>query len=88
MIEEEHLMRDHVHLCLSVPPQYSLSTVVGFLKSKSAISIAKNFKDLQRNVTDEVFWAKRCYVSKVGLDVDRVKEYICNQEKMVLVESN
>jgi putative transposase len=49
VIEEGHLMRDHVHMCLSIPPKYSVSTVVGFLKGKSAISIAKNFKSRQRN---------------------------------------
>ena len=48
-IEERHLMRDHVHVCLSNPPKSSKSTVVGFLKGKSAISIAKNFKGRQRN---------------------------------------
>ena len=74
-------MRDHVHMCLSIPPKYSVSTVVGFLKGKSAISIAKNFKGRQRNFTGEAFWARGYYVSTVGLDEDMVKEYIRNQEK-------
>ena len=81
VIEEGHLMRDHVHMCLSIPPKYSVSTVVGFLKGKSAISIAKNFKGRQRNFTGEAFWARGYYVSTVGLDEDMVKEYIRNQEK-------
>jgi putative transposase len=81
VIEEGHLMRDHVHMCLSIPPKYSVSTVVGFLKGKSAISIAKNFKGRQRNFNGEAFWARGYYVSTVGLDEDMVKEYIRNQEK-------
>ena len=74
-------MPDHVHMCLSIPPKYSVSTVVGFLKGKSAISIAKNFKGRQRNFNGEAFWARGYYVSTVGLDEDMVKEYIRNQEK-------
>ncbi len=74
-------MKDHVHMCLSIPPKYSVSTVVGFLKGKSAISIAKNFKGRQRNFNGEAFWARGFYVSTVGLDEDMVKEYIRNQEK-------
>jgi putative transposase len=81
VIEEGHLMRDHVHMFLSIPPKYSVSTVVGFLKGKSAISIAKNFKGRQRNFNGEAFWARGYYVSTVGLDEDMVKEYIRNQEK-------
>ena len=81
VIEEGHLMRDHVHMCFSIPPKYSVSTVVGFLKGKSAISIAKNFKGRQRNFNGEAFWARGYYVSTVGLDEDMVKEYIRNQEK-------
>ena len=81
VIEEGHLMRDHVHMCLSIPPKYSVSTVVGFLKGKSAISIAKNFKGRQRNFNGEAFWARGYYVSTVGFDEDMVKEYIRNQEK-------
>jgi putative transposase len=84
VIEEGHLMRDHVHMCLSIPPKYSVSTVVGFLKGKSAISIAKNFKGRQRNFNGEAFWARGYYVSTVGLDEDMVKEYIRNQEKNVV----
>jgi putative transposase len=81
VIEEGHLIRDHVHMCLSIPPEYSVSTIVGFLKGKSAISIAKNFKGRQRNFNGEAFWARGYHVSTVGLDEDMVKEYIRNQEK-------
>lgn len=80
-IVEGHLMRDHVHMCLSIPPKYSVSNVVGFMKGKSAISIARTFKGKQRNFTGENFWARGYYVSTVGLDENMVREYIRNQEK-------
>jgi putative transposase len=81
VIEEGHLIRDHVHMCLSIPPQYLVATAVGFLKGKSAISIAKNFKGRQRNFNGEAFWVRGYYLSTVGLDEVMVKEYIRNQEK-------
>ena len=80
-IEEGHLMADHVHMCLSIPPKFSVSNVVGYLKGKSAISIARNFKGKQRNFNGEAFWARGFFVSTVGLDEDVVREYIRNQEK-------
>jgi len=80
-IEEGHLMKDHVHICLSIPPKYSVSNVVGYLKGKSAISIVKNFRGRQRNFNGESFWARGYFVSTVGLDENMVIEYIRNQEK-------
>ena len=74
-------MRDHIHMCLSIPPQLAVSNVVGYLKGKSAISIAGNFKGRQRNFTGEDFWARGYFVSTVGLDEEMVREYIRNQEK-------
>ncbi|WDE05975.1 IS200/IS605 family transposase [Thalassomonas viridans] len=81
IIEEGHLMKEHVHMCLSVPPKYSVSNVVGYLKGKSAISIAGNFKGRQRNFVGENFWARGYFVSTVGLDEEMVREYIRNQEQ-------
>jgi putative transposase len=81
VIEEGHLMKDHVHICISIPPKYAVSNVVGYLKGKSAISIARKFKGRQRNFTGENFWARGYFVSTVGLDEDMVIEYIRNQEK-------
>ena len=81
VIEEGHLMQDHVHMCLSIPPKFSVSNVVGFIKGKSAISIARQFKVRQRNYAGEAFWARGYFVSTVELDEDMVKEYIRNQEK-------
>ena len=80
-VVEGHLMLDHVHICLSVPPKYSVSNVVGFIKGKSAISIARHFGGRQRNFTGEVFWARGYFVSTVGLDEEMVRAYIRNQEQ-------
>ncbi|NOQ45563.1 MAG: IS200/IS605 family transposase [Desulfobulbaceae bacterium] len=80
-IEEGHLHEDHVHICISIPPKYAVSNVVGYLKGKSAISIARNFMGKKRNFTGESFWARGYFVSTVGLDEDTVKNYIRNQEK-------
>ena len=74
-------MRDHVHMCLSVPPKYAVSNVVGYLKGKSAIAIARRFRGKQRNFTGEHFWARGYFVSTVGLDEHVVREYIKHQEE-------
>ncbi len=81
VIEEGHLMKDHVHVCLSIPPKLAVSHVVGYLKGKSAISIARKFKGRQKNFAGESFWARGYFVSTVGLDEEMVREYIRNQEK-------
>ena len=79
-IEEGHLMKDHVHMCISVPPKYAVSNVVGYIKGKSAIAIARQFKGKQKNFNGEHFWARGYFVSTVGLDEEVVREYIRNQE--------
>ena len=80
-IMEGHLMPDHVHMCLSVPPKYAVSNVVGYLKGKSAILIARRFGGRERNFTGEVFWARGYFVSTVGLDEAVVRAYIRQQER-------
>ena len=80
-IVEGHLRPDHVHMCISIPPKFSVSSVVGFIKGKSAISIARNFLGRRRNFTGESFWRGGYFVSTVGLDEVVVREYIRNQEK-------
>jgi putative transposase len=79
-IVEEHLMSDHVHLCISIPPKYAVSNVVGYIKGKSAIQIARQFGGRRRNFTGENFWVRGYFVSTVGLDEEMVKAYIRNQE--------
>jgi len=79
-IVEGHLRPDHIHMCLSIPPKYAVSNVIGYLKGKSAISIARNFMCRKRNFTGENFWARGYYVSTVGLDEEAVRKYIREQE--------
>ena len=78
---EGHAMGDHVHMCLSIPPKFSISNTVGFLKGKSAIQIHRKYLGKQRNFTGFHFWAKGYCVSTVGLDEDLIREYIRNQEE-------
>lgn len=80
-ILEGHLHSDHVHMLLSIPPKYSVSQVVGFLKGKSAIQIARNFQGRKQNFIGQHFWARGYYVSTVGKDENIVREYIRNQER-------
>jgi len=80
-VVEGHLMSEHVHMCLSIPPKYAVSNVVGYLKGKSAIAIARHFGGRERNFTGEVFWARGYFVSTVGLDEAMVRAYIRNQEQ-------
>jgi len=80
-IVEGHLMSDHVHMCISIPPKYAISNVVDFIKGKSAISIARQFMGKAKNFTGENFWARGYFVSTVGLDEEVVRAYIREQEK-------
>jgi putative transposase len=80
-IEEGHLMRDHVHMLVSIPPKYSVSQVVGYLKGKSAIPIARTFMGKPRNFTGESFWARGYFVSTVGRDEQQIREYIKKQDQ-------
>ena len=79
--EEGHLIRDQVHMCISIPPKYAVSKVVGYIKGKSAIAIARQFGKRTRNFTGENFWARGYFVSTVGLDEVMVREYIRAQEE-------
>lgn len=79
-VEEGHLMPDHVHMMLSIPPKHAVSQVVGFIKGKSAIHIARSFADRKRNFVGQHFWARGFFVSTVGRDEEAVREYIRNQE--------
>ena len=80
-IVEGHLRSDHVHICLSIPPKYAVSRVVGYLKGKSASAIARRFGGRERKVTGEVLWARGYVVSTVGLDEAVVRAYIRRQEQ-------
>jgi putative transposase len=67
-LEEWHLMADHIHMLIYIPPKYSVAQVVGFIKGKSAISIARNYLERKRNFTGQKFWARGYHVSTVGRD--------------------
>ena len=77
---EGHLMPDHVHMCLSIPPKYSVAHVIGFLKGKSAVLIHREALKVKR-VSSLHFWARGYCVSTVGLDEDTIRKYIREQEK-------
>lgn len=79
-IVEGHLLVDHVHMLLSVPPKYAVSQIVGFIKGKSAIHIARTHGGRRKNFTGEHFWARGYFVSTVGRDEATVREYIRRQE--------
>ena len=78
---EGHAMPDHIHLLLSIPPKYSVSNTVGFVKGKSAIQIHRRFLGRERNFTGFHFWARGYCVSTVGLDEQKIRAYIQNQEE-------
>ncbi len=80
-IEEGHLMPDHVHMMISIPPKYAVSQVVGYVKGKSAIHIARVYAGKKQNFTGQHFWARGYFVSTVGRDEATIREYIRNQEK-------
>jgi len=79
-IEEGHLQPDHVHILISIPPKYAVAQVVGYLKGKSAIHIARMYGGRKRNFVGQHFWARGYFVSTVGRDEGVVREYIRNQE--------
>jgi putative transposase len=80
-IEAGHLRPDHVHMLLSMPPKYSVAAIVGYLKGKSAIHIARTYRGRSRNFLGESFWARGYFVSTVGRDERKIREYIRNQEQ-------
>jgi putative transposase len=80
-VEEGHLMPDHVHMLLSVPPKYSVASVMGFIKGKSAIHIARVYAGRRRNFVGQHFWARGYWISTVGKNEAAVRRYIQEQEK-------
>jgi putative transposase len=80
-IEEGHLMLDHVHMMISIPPKYAVSQVVGFIKGKSAIHLARTYGERKRNFVGQHFWVRGYFVSTVGRDEAAIREYIKNQEQ-------
>ena len=79
-IEEGHLMSDHVHMLISIPPKYSVSEVIRYLKGKSSIWIAQDVERKLRNFLGHKFWARGYFVSTIGRDEEMIRAYIRNQE--------
>lgn len=80
-IEEGHLMVDHVHMMISIPPKYAVSQVVGYIKGKSAIHLARVYGEKKRNFVGQHFWARGYFVSTVRRDEQVIRNYIRHQEK-------
>jgi putative transposase len=80
-IEGGHLLPDHVHIRIAIPPKYAVSQVVGFLKGKSAMHLARVYGEKKRNFVSQHFWARGYYVSTVGRDETVIREYIQRQEQ-------
>ena len=79
-IVEGHLLPDHVHMCILIPPKFPVASVIGFLKGKSAIAVAR-LSGKERNFTGEHLWARGYAVSTVGFNIDQVRRYIREQEE-------
>ena len=80
-IEEGYLMADHVHMMIAIPPKYAVSNVVGYIKGKSAIHLARVYSERKRNFAGQSFWARGYFVSTVGRDEELIRNYIREQEK-------
>jgi len=80
-IEEGHMLSDHVHMLIAIPPKHAVSQVVGFIKGKSAIHLARVYGERKRNYVGQHFWARGYFVSTVGRDEERIRAYIRNQEQ-------
>jgi len=80
-IIEGHLLADHVHRCLEIPPKHAVASVIGFLKGKSALASARRVQEKDRNFVGEHFWARGYAVSTVGFELESVKKYIREQEQ-------
>ena len=80
-IEEGHLLSDHVHMLIAIPPKYAVAQVVGFIKGKSAIHLARVYGERKRNFVGQHFWARGYFVSTVGRDEGLIRDYIRRQEQ-------
>ena len=81
-ILEGHMVQDHVHMLIRIPPKYSVAEVIGYIKGKSAIAVARQFGGRRRNFNGEQFWALGYAVSTVGFEEEQIRKYIRNQEQL------
>jgi len=75
-------VQDHVHMIITIPPKYAVSEIIGYLKGKSAIAIARQFGGRKRNFNGESFWARGYAVSTVGYELEKIRAYVKNQEQL------
>ncbi len=87
-ILEGHMVKDHVHMLIKIPPKYSVAEVIGYIKGKSAIAVARQFGGRKRNFNGEKLWARGYAVSTVGFEEAQIKDYIRNQETLDKNQSN
>ena len=80
-IIEGHLLADHVHMCIEIPPKHAVASVIGFLKGKSALALTRRVQEKERNFVGDHFWARGYAVSTVGFELEGVKKYIREQEQ-------
>ena len=80
-IQEGHLQADHVHMMIAIPPKYAVLQVIGYIKGKSAIHLARVYGERKRNFVGQHFWARGFWVSTVGRDETVIREYIRKQEE-------
>lgn len=80
-IEEGHIMPDHVHMLIAIPPKYAVSAVMGYIKGKSAIHVARHFMKRERNYVGQRLWARGFFVDSVGRDTEVIRRYIREQEQ-------
>lgn len=85
-VVEGTLCADHIHMCLAIPPKYSVATIVGYVKGKSAMIVFEKYSRLKKNFRGHKFWARGYYVSTVGLDEGKIRAYIRNQETSEAIE--
>ena len=76
------MVQDHVHMLITIPPKYSVAEIMGYIKGKSAIAVARQFSGRQRNFNGERFWARGYAVSTVGFETKQIKVYIQQQEQL------
>ena len=81
-IIEGHMVQDHVHMLIAIPPKHSVAEVVGYMKGKSAIAVARQFSGRKKNFNGECLWARGYAVSTVGFEETQIKAYIKNQQQL------
>ena len=81
-ILEGHMVQDHVHMLIKIPPKYAVAEIIGYVKGKSAIAVARQFGGRKRNFNGERFWARGYAVSTVGFEENQIRKYIRNQEQL------